>query len=236
MSFNVLARIARDVARLDRKRAAFASDNRRVAEQARNPGAVEGCRHDEQLQVRPQPLLGIAGEREAEVGIERAFVEFVKQDRGDALERGVIEDQVGEDALGHDLDAGLARDLGAEANPVPDHVTDGFTQGLGHAVGGGARSESARFQHQDLALFRPALLRQHQRYARGLAGARRSDQHHGVALGQCRGEPRQRLIDRKRLHPYFWHTGQKNVERPPCTMRRTVPEHPGVTQASPSRS
>ena len=80
----------------------------RVAEQARNPGAVESCGHDEQLQVRPQSLLRIASEREAEVGIERAFVEFVEQYRGDALERGIIEDHVGEDALGHDLNAGLA--------------------------------------------------------------------------------------------------------------------------------
>jgi hypothetical protein len=35
---------------------------------------------------------------------------------------------------------------------------------------------------------------------------------------------------------YFWHTGQKYVERPFCTMRFTVPLHPGVGQGSPSRS
>jgi hypothetical protein len=35
---------------------------------------------------------------------------------------------------------------------------------------------------------------------------------------------------------HFWQTGQKNVDRPVCTMRLTVPGHPGVTQRSPSRS
>jgi len=157
-------------------------------------------------------------------------VEFVEQHRRDALERGIIEDHVGEDALGHDLDAGLTGDLGPEANPVTDRVANGLAQRLGHAIGGGARGKPARFQDQDFAFLPPALLRQHQRHARGLAGAGRRNQHHGVALSQGCREPRQRLIDRKRLHAYFWHTGQKKVERPPCTMRRTVPEHPGVTQ------
>src|SRR5262245_46142086 len=35
---------------------------------------------------------------------------------------------------------------------------------------------------------------------------------------------------------YRWHTGQKNVERPVCTMRLMVPLQPGVEQCSPSRS
>jgi hypothetical protein len=34
----------------------------------------------------------------------------------------------------------------------------------------------------------------------------------------------------------FWHTGQKNVERPDCTMRWIVPVQSGVGQGSPSRS
>lgn len=33
-----------------------------------------------------------------------------------------------------------------------------------------------------------------------------------------------------------WHTGQKKVERPPCTMRRIVPRQLGVGQGWPARS
>jgi hypothetical protein len=35
---------------------------------------------------------------------------------------------------------------------------------------------------------------------------------------------------------YRWHTGQKKVDLPDCTMRVTVPSQPGLGQASPSRS
>ena len=35
---------------------------------------------------------------------------------------------------------------------------------------------------------------------------------------------------------YLWHTGQKNVERPVCTMRLMVPLQPGVGHGLPSRS
>ena len=40
----------------------------------------------------------------------------------------------------------------------------------------------------------------------------------------------------RHLAAYFWHTGQKNVERPVCTMRRMMPLQPGVGQGWPSRS
>ena len=44
------------------------------------------------------------------------------------------------------------------------------------------------------------------------------------------------LATRYSLLAHFWHTGQKNVERPVCTMRRMVPLQPGVGHGSPSRS
>ena len=65
-------------------------------------------------------------------------------------------------------------------------------------AGGGARGQPARLQHQDFLILRPRLVEQHQRHARGLAGARRRHQHGGVVRAQRRGEPRQRLVDGKR--------------------------------------
>jgi hypothetical protein len=35
---------------------------------------------------------------------------------------------------------------------------------------------------------------------------------------------------------YFWHTGQKNVDLPVCTMRLMVPRQSGVGHGWPSRS
>ena len=71
-----------------------------------DPRAVEGRRHHQQLEILAQALLRIARQRKAEIGIERALVEFVEQHRRDALERRIVEDQPREDALGDDLDAG----------------------------------------------------------------------------------------------------------------------------------
>ncbi len=57
-------------------------------------------------------------------------------------------------AFGDDLDAGLARNFRAEPHPQAHGLADAFAERLRHALGGGARGEPARFQHQDAAVFR----------------------------------------------------------------------------------
>ena len=79
--------------RLDRKSAALAFDHRRAAEKLRHPRAVERRRHDQDFQVLAQTLLRIARQREAEIGIERALVEFVEQHRGDAGQFRIVENR-----------------------------------------------------------------------------------------------------------------------------------------------
>ena len=49
------------------------------------------------------------------------------------------------------------------------------------------------------------------------------------------GQPRMSLRS-SGLRIYLWHTGQKNVDRPVCTMRLIVPLQPGVGHFAPSRS
>ena len=105
------ARIAAEIAGLDGKGAALARDHRGVAEKLGDAGAVDGCRHDEELEVLAQALLGVARQGEPEIGVERALVKLVEQHRGNAAERRIVENEPREDALGDDFDAGLARDL-----------------------------------------------------------------------------------------------------------------------------
>ena len=62
----------------------------------------------------------------------------------------------------------------------PDGLADFLAQRLGHALGGRARREPARLQHDDLFALRPAFVGEHERHARGLAGARRRDQDGGI--------------------------------------------------------
>ena len=76
--------LAAEIARLDRKGAALARDHRRVAEQPGDPRAVERRRHHEDAQILAQAGLRVARQRQAEIGIERALVEFVEQHGGDA--------------------------------------------------------------------------------------------------------------------------------------------------------
>ncbi len=79
------ARVAPEIARLDREGAAGALDHRRLAEQPADARAVERRRHDQELEVLAQSLLHVAGERQAEIGVERALVELVEEDGGDAV-------------------------------------------------------------------------------------------------------------------------------------------------------
>ena len=72
---------------------------------------------------------------------------------GDAVEHRIVEHQPGEDALGDDLDAGLPRDFRAEPHPQAHRFADALAERLGHALGGGARRQPARFEHQDAAGF-----------------------------------------------------------------------------------
>ncbi len=193
------ARIAPDIARLDREGAAGALDHFRTAlrptKKLADACAVERRRHDQKLEVLAQTLLDVASQREAEIGVERALVELVEQDGGDARERGVVEHHAREDPLGHDLDAGRARDLGAEADAVAHRRADRLAECRRHARRRGAGRKPARLQHEHLLALGPWLLGQNQRHPRGLAGAGRSDQDRGAVRAQGGGQFRQRFVD-----------------------------------------
>ena len=150
------------------------------------------------LQVLAQSLLHVAGEREPKVGVKRALVEFVEQHRADALQHRVVEHEPRENALGDDLDAGLARNFRAKAHPQADRLADAFAERIRHALCRGARGKPARLQHQDAPAFGPGFFGENQRHARRLAGAGWRDQNGGVARTQRFGEFRQRGVDRKR--------------------------------------
>ena len=80
----------------------------------------------------------------------------------------------------------------------PDRFADLFAERLRHALGGGARGEPARLEHQDAAVPDPVLFGEHQRHPRRLAGAGRRHQHGGIVRAQRRGQFRQGGVDRQR--------------------------------------
>ena len=189
------ARVAPDIARLDRVGAAGALDHRRLTEQPADARAVEGRRHDQELEVLAQPLLHVAGERKAEIGVERALVELVEEDGSDAVERRILEHQAGEDAFGHDLDAGRPGNLGAETDAVAHGRADRLPERRRHARRGGPGGEPARLEHQDFLVPCPFLRGEDERHPRRLAGAGRGDQNRRDACSQGGGQLRQRGVD-----------------------------------------
>ena len=124
----------------------------------RDARAVERRGHHQELQIVAQALLHIECQRQSKIGVERALVEFVEQQRSDAVERRVVQHHAGEHALGHHLDAGRPRHLRAEAHAVADGLTDLLPQGRRHARRGGAGRQPARLQHDDLLILGPGLL------------------------------------------------------------------------------
>jgi hypothetical protein len=169
--------VAAKVSRLDREQASLAFDDRRaLPQQRRHPRAVERRGHDEDAQVLPEARLRVEGEGEAHVRVERALVVLVEEDRGHALQRRIVEDHAGEDAFGHDLDAGAGRDLHVQPRPQADGVADAFGERLRHALRRAAGGEPARLQHDDPAISAPWRIEQRQRHPGGLARAGRGDE------------------------------------------------------------
>ncbi len=152
--------VATEIAGFDGEGAAFAFDDGSAPEKLRHARPIERRRHGQDAQILAQAALAVERKRKPEIGIERALVELVEQHRADAGKLRVVEDHAGEDALGDNLDAGLRPGFRDHARAKPDPLADGLRQGLRHALGGGARGDAARLQHQDFATPEPVRIRQ----------------------------------------------------------------------------
>ena len=155
----------------------------RPAQHGRHRACVQRRRHHHDQQIRAQGPADFPGQRQTQIGVQRAFVEFVKDHRADARQFGVRLNHPGQNTFGHHLDPRGARNPGFASDAVADGLTDRFAQRLGHAFGGGAGRQPARFQHQD-APRRQAGIQHRQRHPRGLAGTGRGLQYRAPPLGQ----------------------------------------------------
>ena len=109
----------------------------------------------------------------------------------------------------------LRRDFRAEAHAQADGLADCARRSVAAMRAAAARAAIRRGSStQDLSVG-PGLVEQHQRHARGLAGAGRRHQHGGVVRAQRRGQFRQRGVDRQRgieAHA-FCHPGRAHSAR-----------------------
>ena len=146
------------------------------ADESGEAGAVEGGGHGEEAEFGAEQALEVEAECHCEVAFERALVDFVEDDRGDAVERRVGLEAAHEEALGDDLDAGGVGDGALEAGAEADGLADGLADELGHAGGGGAGGEAAGFEHHDAAVAAPGSVEQGEGDGGRLAGTGRCDE------------------------------------------------------------
>ena len=191
-----LGDVAGGVADGDRKHAAGAFHDFR-AHQGREAGAIGGGGHRKQTQFGAQHGLQVEAECQGEVGFQRALVDFVQDDRGDAIQARIGLQAAHEQPLGDDFYPRVGGDGGVQPRAEADSAAELFTQQRGHARGGGPGGKAARLQHQDFAAAAPGGVQQGQGDERGLAGAGRGDQHGVASGGEVAGQRGQHVGNRK---------------------------------------
>ncbi len=103
--------------------AAFAGDDRAVAQVFRDRPGGQGGRHDNQFQIRANRLLHASRHREGEVQIQAAFVEFVKQNCGDRFQEGVVLQFPQQDSVRDGHKSGLRTAALVETDLISDLIT-----------------------------------------------------------------------------------------------------------------
>ncbi len=195
--------VAAKVARVDREHPPLALDDGRVAQQGRNPSPVEGGRHHQDLQVLAHQPLSVAGQGQAQVGVEAALVELIEDHRRHAVQARIVENHPGEHALGHHLDPGSSRDLRLQSHAKTHRLADALAQALGHPRRRRPGRQPPGFEHDDLTAGHPRLVQQGQGHDRGLARPGRRDQHGGLAFGERGLQGRQGFVDGKGHAAWF---------------------------------
>ncbi len=142
-------RPAREVPGVDREAAARARYDRGVAEQRGDGGTIERRRHDEHPQVGAQHRPRFQHQRQPQVGLQAAFMEFVEDDEPGRGQLRVVLHHPGQDALGEHLDPGAWPHLGFAPDAEADRLPDAFAEQRGHPAGRGAGGEAPRLEHQD---------------------------------------------------------------------------------------
>ena len=93
--------------------------------------------------------LHVQAEREPEVGLQAALVEFVEDHAGHALQCRIVLQHPRQHAFGDDLDHRVRARPGIEPRAVPDPSADVLGQQPGHATRHGAGRNAARLKHDD---------------------------------------------------------------------------------------
>jgi len=169
-------------ANVDRKRASVGGEHPAgivvcLAQVTGDRAGLNGCRHDNELEVGAFVALESFDETKREVAHQIALVKFVEQHRTDVDQARVILQPAKQHALGNELYFGVEAGVILKANLIAD-----FTAELGrtfpsNATGERSGGDSARLQHYHFAAATEDVVEDDLRNLCGLAGAGRSGEH-----------------------------------------------------------
>ena len=132
---------------------------------------IERRGHHNDEQVGAKLLLNVERAGERDVAVEVALMEFIKDERLHTAQPGVLNELAQQDAFGLELDArGVAGDI-LKAHLVADFAAKGHAKFVRDARREQPRGEPARLEDDDLSIAKEAVLEEHLRDLRGLAGA-----------------------------------------------------------------
>ncbi len=185
----------------DRKHPSFATHHGRITKQRGQTLAFQGGGHHQHLERRiAQQLAPAQGQRQGQIGVQTAFMEFVEDHQADAVQRRIVLQPAGEDALGDHLDTGARPYPAFQADAIAHRLADAFAQFRGQALGGSASRQPARLQQQDALTGQPGFVQQRQGHPGGLAGAGRRFQHAVITEGEGLAQVGQDNIDGQGRH------------------------------------
>ena len=195
--FQPLLRPRKLVQHLHRPAAPFALDQRGPRQSLLQRLTVEGGRHEQQPQIRPQQLAGLAQQSQGQIGLGASLMELVEDDAGHPLQSGVFLELAQEKACGEHLQPRATGDPALQSHAIADPLADAFAQFVRQAQRRVAGRQPARFQHQQASLIAQPL-QQRQRYTGGLPGAGGRLQHqHRPLRSQGLGHRLQMAVDRQ---------------------------------------
>lgn len=191
-----------------------AADDRGIAKHACNLDSGKRRRHEKDLQVRPDRLLNVQGERQPKIGMNGAFVELIEDDQPRVLEGGVILQHARQDPLGDHLDARFLARPAFAADAIADRVARFLAEQTGHVLGRPQHRKPPRLEHEDLSADKPGLLRQRDRNPGRLACSRLRREHDAGTVTQNGAEVGKDVLDRER----------RGLQSPPSGQSRSLSE------------
>ena len=137
------------VTALDRVGPAFRHNRRCLCQQALKPLVVQRCRHNQQFEIVTQPLLNVEQQRQRQIRLQTALVEFIKDHQPHAGQFGIVLDHARQDPFGHHFEPGIRPDAGFRTHPIADRFAWFFIQQFSQPLRNVARRQATRLQQQN---------------------------------------------------------------------------------------